>query len=57
MAEQQSSELVRELRKIRFLLLGIFLLLALQFALSGYLKWAETHYQTPRTSQGPQQPR
>lgn len=37
-------EIVRELRKIRYILAGILLLLALMFALGGYLRWAETHY-------------
>ncbi len=51
MADEPSSELVQELRKIRTLLKRIFLflfliflLLAVNFAMGGYLRWAETHY-------------
>jgi hypothetical protein len=51
MADQQSSELVRELRKIRFILAGILLLLALNFAIEGYLRWAESHYRPAARSQ------
>jgi hypothetical protein len=51
MADEQSSELVRELRKIRFILAGILLLLALHFAQVAVHFWAESHYQTPRMSQ------
>ncbi len=52
MADQQSSEIVRELRKIRYILAGILLLLAFMFALGGYLRWAETHYRPSVRSQG-----
>ena len=51
MADEQSSEVVRELRQIRFVLNKIFIflvllvfLLAINFAMQGYLRWAETHY-------------
>ncbi len=51
MADEQASEIVRELRKIRYLLAGILLLLALTCALRGYLRWAETHYGPSARSQ------
>jgi hypothetical protein len=47
MADEQSSEVVRELRQIRFMLNRIFIFLALlatNFAMQGCLRWAETHY-------------
>ena len=51
MADEQSSELVRELRRIRYILAGILLLLALNYAMEGYLRWAETHYGPSTRSQ------
>jgi hypothetical protein len=51
MTDEQSKELVRELRGIRLILAGILLLLALNFASQGYLRWSETHYQTSPRSQ------
>jgi hypothetical protein len=51
MAEEQSSELVRELRRIRFTLYGILLLLALSLAQVAVHHWEESHYGTPRASQ------
>jgi hypothetical protein len=54
MANEQSSELVQELRKIRVILKRILLflalillLLALHYALEGYLRWSESHYAVP----------
>jgi uncharacterized membrane protein YidH (DUF202 family) len=51
MADEQSSEVVQELRQLRSLLKRIsillallIILLALEFAMQGYLRWAETHY-------------
>jgi hypothetical protein len=51
MADEQPNEVVRELRQIRSLLKRIVvflalivLLLALNYAMQGYLRWAETHY-------------
>jgi hypothetical protein len=55
MADEQSSELVRELRRIRLLLSGILAFLVLSFslnlALDGYHRWAETHYRVSARSQ------
>ncbi len=51
MAEEQSGELVQELRRIRFILAGIILLLALNYAMEGYLRWAETHHRPAARSQ------
>jgi hypothetical protein len=51
MADDQSSELVRELRRIRFTLYGILLLLALNFCQVAIHHWDESHYATPRMSQ------
>ena len=51
MSDEQARELVRELRWIRIILAGIFLLLALDFAMRGYLRWAETHYRLSPRSQ------
>ena len=50
MADEQASELVRELRRIRFILAGILLLLALHFAQVAVHHWAESHYRpSPRS--------
>jgi hypothetical protein len=51
MADEQVSELVRELRKIRFILAGILLLLALNLAQVALHHWAESHYQPSPRSQ------
>jgi hypothetical protein len=51
MADEQSSELVRELRKIRYVLAGILLLLALNFAQVGVNRWADSHYRASTRSQ------
>jgi hypothetical protein len=51
MADDQSKELVREMRGIRFILMGILVLLAIQFAVEGIRHWSESHYQSPRASQ------
>ncbi len=50
MADEQTSELVRELRRIRFVLTGILLFLALNFAQVAVHHWAESHYQSPKLS-------
>jgi hypothetical protein len=50
-ANEQTSELVRELRRIRFILAGILLLLALHFAQVAVQHWADSHYQTSPRSQ------
>ena len=51
MADERSNELVQELRKIRSILKRILLflaliaiLLALHYAVEGYVRWAESHY-------------
>jgi hypothetical protein len=51
MADEQATELVRELRRIRYVLVRILLLLALDFAQEGIHHWTESHYQTPRMAQ------
>jgi hypothetical protein len=51
MPDELSSEVAQELRQIRtllkriaFFLALIVLILAINFAMQGYLRWAETHY-------------
>ena len=51
MADEQASELVRELRRIRFILAGILFLLALHFCQVAVQFWAASHYQTSPRSQ------
>jgi hypothetical protein len=51
MVDEQASELVRELRRIRFILAGILLLLALHFCQVAMQFWATSHYQTSPRSQ------
>lgn len=52
MAEEQSNGIVRELRRIRFVLTGILLLLALHFAQVSIHRWEDSHYRiTPRSQQ------
>ena len=51
MADDQTGEVARELRRIRFVLTGILFLLALHLCQVAVHHWQESHYQSPRTSQ------
>jgi hypothetical protein len=43
MADEQSSELVRELRRIRYILAGILILLALHLCQVAVHRWQDSH--------------
>jgi hypothetical protein len=51
MADEQSREIVRELRWIRLILAGIFLVLISRLCQVEINRWQDSHYATPKVSQ------
>ena len=51
MADELSREVVRELRWIRLILAGIFLVLLCRICQVEINRWQDSHYATPKVSQ------